>query len=79
MPQSGSSLCREAYIRYLVSIRNLVNLPYKSTSFLDSDDTRYLHKFVQKICDLGPTEHQRWRIIYSYILRESLIHYVTPG
>ena len=26
-PQSGSSLRREAYIRYLVSIRNLVNLP----------------------------------------------------
>ena len=27
-PQSASSLCLEAWIRYLVSSRNLVNLPY---------------------------------------------------
>ena len=31
-PQSDSSLCREAYIRYLVMIRSLLNLPYIPTS-----------------------------------------------
>ena len=39
--QSGSSMCREAYIRYLVSIRNLVNLPY-------------INKFCLTFCPSGP-------------------------